>query len=76
MNDLLDAANNKKDESSEDRYEKLKKEEAGTKEEDLAEKRYQKLKEEAKREFIEKQEREEQQEAEDEEDEEEGFITY
>ncbi len=62
-------------ESSSDRYEKLKKEQAGT-ENSEAEERFQKLKEEAKKEFIQKQkEREKEKELEEVQDS--GkFITY
>lgn len=75
MNDLLDAANSSEDNSSE-RYEKLKKEEAGT-DADMAKKRYEELKEEAKQEYIEKQKkRERENEEEEEKDEDPGFVTY
>lgn len=75
-NELLDAA--QESDSSEDRYEKLKKEKAGT-EMTEAEKRYEKLKEEAKREFIERQMNNETEDEDKEEDKrsgKDGFITY
>ncbi|MFB6180692.1 MAG: hypothetical protein ABEJ93_02340 [Candidatus Nanohalobium sp.] len=55
MNDLLEAAESGDDSSSE-RYEKVKKEEAGTVDVDPARKRYQELKEKAKEELKRKHE--------------------
>ncbi|MFB6159262.1 MAG: hypothetical protein ABEJ95_06435 [Candidatus Nanohalobium sp.] len=75
MNDLLEAAQGREDDSSGDRYEKLKKEEAGTDEKDPARERYDELKEKAKKEY-EEQERRKEEETDDEEDEEPGFVTY
>lgn len=79
-NEFLEAVNDSSDEDSEERYQKAKKEEAGTQHEDMAEKRYQELKEEAKQEFVEKQrEKEQEDEDEDEDDQDEGsegFVTY
>ena len=60
-NEFLEAARNS-DDSSEERYERAKKEEAGTEHQSMAEKRYEELKEEAKREFVEKQIKKEQEE--------------
>ena len=76
-NKFLEAARNS-GESSEERYEKAKKEKAGTEDKSEAEQRYEELKEEAKQEFIEKQKRQEQEEEEQEEDEDSdgNFITY
>ncbi|MFB6200320.1 MAG: hypothetical protein ABEJ83_05540 [Candidatus Nanohaloarchaea archaeon] len=66
--------------SSEDRYEKLKQEEAGTEYEDMAERRYKELKEKAKRESIrqEQKARKRQEESEDDEEDDgsDGFVTY
>lgn len=81
MNEFLEAINGSEEkDSSKDRYEKVKKEEAGTKDEDLAEKRYQELKEEAKEEFVRKQEKREREEPEEEEiddsEESDVFITH
>lgn len=81
-NELLDAAGSSEDDSSEQRYQKLKKEQAGT-DQDAAEKRYDELKEEAKQELIERK-RMDTQEAEEEEspeekiedEKEDGFVTY
>lgn len=77
-NEFLEAVKNSSDEDSEERYQKVKKEEAGTQHEDMAEKRYQELKEEAKQEFVEKQrEKEQEDESEDDPDEDsESFVTY
>lgn len=79
MNEFLEAAKNdgEKDSSSE-RYESLKKKEAGN-DETEAEKRFRKLKEEAKEEFIERQrERDKDDENEDEEEATDSgeFVTY
>jgi hypothetical protein len=78
MNDFLEAAKSRdKDDDSSDRYEKLKKEDAGTQDEDLARKRFEELKEEAKQEYVEEQKRKEKKKQEDdEEDDEPGFVTY
>ena len=84
MNDFLQAAKNSKrgDEEGDsgERYEKLKKEEAGTQDEDIAKKRFEELKEEAKQDYIEKQKRKEKErkekEQEEEEDDEESFVTH
>ncbi len=76
-NDFLEAARSSKDESSEDRYNKLKKKESDVDQRSQAEKRFEKLKEEAKRDFIQRQRRKEQEE--DEEDsagDADGFITH
>lgn len=77
-NEFLEAVKSSSDEDSEERYQKVKKEEAGTQHEDMAEKRYQELKEEAKQEFVEKQrEKEQEDESEDDPDEDsESFVTY
>lgn len=77
-NEFLEAVKNSSDEDSEERYQKVKKEEAGTQHEDMAEKRYQELKEEAKQEFVEKQrEKEQEDDSEDDPDEDsESFVTY
>lgn len=74
-NEFLEAAKNSDPEdSSSDRYEKLKKEEAGT-ERNMAEQRFDEIKEKAKKEFIEKQkEREEQRDREDRRDS--NYVTY
>lgn len=77
MNDLLDAANSSEDESSpgdredssEERYEKVKKEEAGTEDIDPAKQRYDEIKERAKKELMKEQE-EKEEDSEDSEDEE------
>lgn len=81
-NELLDAAKNSSDDSSEERYEKIKQQEAGTSQ-SKAEKRYEKLKEKAKQEFIDEQRHKEQDEQEENQDEEnesekdnDGFVTY
>lgn len=79
-NEFLEAARNS-DDSSEERYQKAKKDEAGTSHKSMAEKRYEELKEEAKQEFVEKQKkREEEKEKEQEDDSEDSsdgnFITY
>lgn len=97
MNDLLDAANSSEDDSnpgdmddsSEERYEKVKKEEAGTEDIDPAKQRYDEIKEKAKKELMkdeeEKEDSEDEEQFEYEEDEvleegdeadEESFITY
>jgi hypothetical protein len=97
MNDLLDAANSSEDDSnpgdmddsSEERYEKVKKEEAGTADKDPAKQRYDEIKEKAKKELMkdeeEKEDSEDEEQFEYEEDEvleegdeadEESFITY
>ncbi len=74
MNELLEAAESgNRDGDSESRYEKLKKEEAGTVEKDPAKQRYEELKEKAKKEMIRK---ENQSQEPDEEDENESFVTY
>lgn len=82
-NEFIKAARGSEDSSAE-RYEKAKKEQAGT-DQNPAKKRYQELKEEAKKEFIERQMRkdrdeesvEEQPEEKDiEEEKEDGFVTY
>lgn len=78
MNELLEAAKSGK-EDSEERYNKLKKEEAGTKDKDLAKQRYEELKEKAKNDYIEKEKKREQEALEKEkedEDEDPGFVTY
>lgn len=54
-NEFLEAAKSSKKDSSQERYEKLKKEEAGTSGDTPAEKRFQELKEKAKREFVQKE---------------------
>lgn len=72
VNDLLEAA--KKKDSSEDRYEKLKKDEAGTESSDPVEERYNELKEKAKKEYRKQLEEEEDKDKED--DGEESFLTY
>lgn len=74
-NEFLEAAKDSSDEDSEKRYNKLKKEEAGTEHKDMAEKRYEELKEKAKEEFVEKQDQREEEEAE-EDDDGESFVTY
>lgn len=84
MNDFLEAAKSSKtgdkDDESGERYEKLKKEEAGTNDEDLAKKRFEELKEEAKQDYIEKQKQKEKErkekEKEEEEEDEESFVTH
>ena len=77
-NELLDAAKSSNDDS-EERYEKLKKEEAGT-DMSKAEQRYEKLKEEATQEFIREQQQREQDEEESEnidyEEDSSNFVTY
>lgn len=80
-NKFLEAARNSKDDSSKERYEKAKKEEAGTDHRSMAEKRYDELKEEAKKEFVEKQkerenEKQRKEEEESDEDSDSNFITY
>lgn len=79
-NEFLEAAKNSKSkDSSEERYKKLKEEQAGN---DMseAERRYQELKDKAKEEFIEKQrekvDEEDSPEPETEEEDEGGFITH
>lgn len=80
-NDFLEAAKNSDSkDSSEERYKKLKEEQAGN-DMSQAEQRYQELKEEAKREFVEKQKQkaEDDDDSEDSEEVEEddgGFITH
>lgn len=81
-NELLNAANDdEENKTSEKRYEKLKKEQAGT-DMDPAEERYEELKEEAKKEFIKKKRKEEKEDEEPdiedkiEEEKEDGFVTY
>lgn len=83
MNDFLEAAksskNGDKEDESGERYEKLKKEEAGTQDKDLAKKRFEELKEEAKQDYIEKQKRKEEERKEQEEkedDDSESFVTH
>lgn len=78
MNDFLEAAKSRdKDDDSSDRYEKLKKEEAGTKDKNLAKKRFEEIKEKAKEEYVEKHEKQQQEEEESEdEDDEPSFVTY
>lgn len=77
MNEFVRAANNS-DEDSEDRYEKVKKKEAGTESEDPVKQRYNELKEKAKKQYKKQEEerRERKAENEDEEDEEPDFVTY
>lgn len=78
-NDFLEAINNDSDEeeTSSDRYEKLKKEEAGTQDQSKAEQRFEKLKEEAKQEFVEKQKkRDDEPEEQDEDEDSDVFITH
>lgn len=78
MNELLDAARSEDEkDSSSERYESLKKKEAGN-DETEAEKRFRKLKEEAKEEFIERQREREQEEDEEEEEAADSgeFVTY
>lgn len=82
-NELLSAAGEDEDDSSEKRYEKLKKEQAGT-DMDPAERRYDELKEEAKREFIRNTRKKDEDEEDEEEDKEQKiedekedeFVTY
>lgn len=80
MNDFLNAINsdgNDEKESSSERYEKLKKEEAGTEDKSMAEKRFQEIKKEAKEEFVRRQEERAQEETEQEEDDgDDVFITH
>jgi hypothetical protein len=71
VNDFLEAAN---DDSSTDRYEKLKKEEAGTQEKDPVKQRYNELKQKAKEEY--KKQQEQKEEGEESEEEQNQFITY
>lgn len=73
MDELIDNVEEGEKEDSEERYSKLKKEEAGTQQSE-AEKRYQKLKEKAKEEFIRKQQQREEEQEEDESDD--PFITH
>ncbi|MFB6291941.1 MAG: hypothetical protein ABEI58_00945 [Candidatus Nanohaloarchaea archaeon] len=77
-NDFLEAARSSEDESSEDRYNRLKKKESEVDQRSEAEKRFEKLKEEAKEEFIQRQRRkeQEQQEEEDSTGDADGFITH
>lgn len=74
-NEFLEAAKNSgAGDSSSDRYEKLKKEEAGT-DRNMAEERFDEIKEKAKKEFLEKQkEREEEKEKEERRDS--NYVTY
>ena len=76
MNEFVEAAKNSED--SKDRYEKVKKEEAGTDNIDPAKQRYDELKDKAKEEYEKKEEKrkreEEKEQEEDEEDE--SFVTY
>lgn len=76
-NEFLQAANDNSDDSSRERYEKLKKKQAGT-DMSQAEKRYEELKEEAKREFIEMEQSENEGEDKDDKEEssEDSFVTY
>lgn len=85
-NELIDAArSDSEDETSEDRYEKVKQEEAGT-DMDPAEKRYDELKEKAKEEFIREKRKQEEKKSEEqdekdieeqiEEEKKDGFVTY
>lgn len=85
MNEFIEAAKNSSeegDEDSEDRYNKVKKKEAGTDKSDPVKQRYNELKEKAKKEYK-KQEEErrkrkerEAEEEENEDDEDAGFVTY
>ncbi|MFB6191194.1 MAG: hypothetical protein ABEJ64_02105 [Candidatus Nanohaloarchaea archaeon] len=76
MDELIDNLGDDSDgeEDSEERYSKLKKEEAGTQQTE-AEKRFQELKDKAKEEFIEKQRKREQEEDE-EDDSGDPFVTH
>ncbi len=82
MNDFLEAAENSDEvkEGSRERYEKVKKEEAGTDSSDPVKQRYNELKEKAKKEYKKQEEersRKREKESEDEEDDDEkNFITY
>lgn len=78
MNDFLEAAKSQDNEDdSSDRYEKLKKEKAGTEDEDLARQRFEEIKEQAKEEYVEKHEQKKKAEKEDEDDDDEpGFVTH
>ncbi|WEL23733.1 hypothetical protein [Candidatus Nanohalovita haloferacivicina] len=79
-NELLKAAESSDDESSEDRYNKLKKEEADTESTSPAKQRYDELKEKAKREFerqeLEKKRKEAEEDDDSEAEDDEQFITY
>ncbi|MFB6204701.1 MAG: hypothetical protein ABEJ75_03575 [Candidatus Nanohaloarchaea archaeon] len=79
-NEFLEAARNanSQEENSEERYEKLKKQEAGTSDTTPAEERFNELKEKAKQEFKRKEREREEAEEEEEEDGEESdpFVTY
>lgn len=76
-NELLDAARNNSDDSSEERYRKLKEEQAGT-DMNKAEKRYEELKEKAKQDFIRQQVEDEEEESEEDKGSsgEDNFVTY
>jgi hypothetical protein len=79
VNDFLEAAKSRDEEDdSSDRYEKLKKEEAGTQDEDLARQRFEEIKEQAKEEYVQKheQKKREEKEEDDEDDEDPGFVTH
>ncbi|MFB6100131.1 MAG: hypothetical protein ABEK16_02555 [Candidatus Nanohalobium sp.] len=83
MNEFVEAAKNSsngEEDDSKDRYEKVKKEEAGTDKPDPVKQRYNELKEKAKKEYKKQEEKrrkrqKEQEELEDDEDDE-GFVTY
>jgi len=82
MNDFLEAAKSSeddshgdRDDSSEERYEKVKKEEAGTVDKDPAKQRYQEIKEKAKKELMREKEQEKEEESEEKSDESED-INY
>lgn len=81
MNEFVEAANSSStDEDSEDRYNKVKKEEAGTDEADPVKERYNELKEKAKKEYKKQEERRKERkrkkEQEEEAEEEPDFVTY
>lgn len=77
MNEFVEAAENStSDEDSEDRYNKLKKEEAGTENTDPAKQRYNELKEKAKKDYEKQQKKRKMKEDSDDEEEDKEFITY
>lgn len=81
MNEFIKAAENSStEEDSEDRYNKVKKEEAGTEESDPVKERYNELKEKAKKEYKEQEEnrreKEDKDEAQEDEKEDGSFVTY
>lgn len=78
MNDFIEAAKDSsdEDEGSEARFNKLKKEEAGTERKDPVKQRYDELKEKAKKEYKRQEEKRKEREKQEEEEDDESFVTY